>query len=79
MTLQFMFSRAPPMLYNKSLLSEPRLSALRPQRALFPNSGPGKPLSDKGPLLSENGRFLGSNFADSRTNLSCRIAAKNLV
>jgi hypothetical protein len=31
---------------------------LRPQRALFPNSGPGKPLSDKGPLLSESGQLM---------------------
>jgi hypothetical protein len=27
--------------------------ALRPQRALFPNSGPGKILSEKGPLPSQ--------------------------
>jgi hypothetical protein len=34
------------------------MSALRPERALFPNSGPGKPLSDKGPLLSESGQLM---------------------
>lgn len=34
------------------------MSALRPQRALFPNSGPGKPLSGKGLLLSESGQLM---------------------